>query len=174
MFQSCSSLTTFNTNLKSLTGTYLMFGFCSNLTTFESDLTSLTDASSGMFLDCENLKTFNADLSSLERCNQMFAGCKSLRSFTTNLSSLSNAEGMFFGCNLNKKIVEDVLTMIPEWNDGKTHKLDMHIARHSVETFNNIVGNPLNIPVATSKKDTDLIVSYKGWTIGVSIYNPNV
>ena len=52
-----------------------MFEGCSNLTTFTSDLSSLTDGS-GMFQNCPKLTTFTSDLSSLTCGYQMFVRTK--------------------------------------------------------------------------------------------------
>ena len=51
MFNSCSNLTTFTSDLSSLTNGYGMFYGCSNLITFTSDLSSLTGGE-GMFHLC--------------------------------------------------------------------------------------------------------------------------
>ena len=65
-----------------------MFSSCSALTSFTSDLSSLTDGSS-MFDSCKNLASFTSDLSSLTNGNTMFFEC-SFTSFTSDLSSLTN------------------------------------------------------------------------------------
>ena len=59
-----------------------MFTSCSNLTTFTSDLSSLTNGDY-MFEYCENLTTFTSDLSSLTNGNGMF-GCCSLDTASIN------------------------------------------------------------------------------------------
>ena len=106
MFYRGSNLTTFSSDLSSLTdGTY-MFRMCSNLTTFSSDssgspvnLSSLTDGTY-MFQKCSALTTFNSDLSSLTNGDNMFSNCSSLTTFTSDLSSLTNGDSMFSVCNL--------------------------------------------------------------------------
>ena len=52
MFYSCSKLTTFTSDLSSLTNGYRMFDYCRNLTTFTSDLSSLTNGYY-MFYGCK-------------------------------------------------------------------------------------------------------------------------
>ena len=52
-----------------------MFNECSELTTFSSDLSSLT-VGSYMFDDCSSLTTFTSDLSSLTNGKWMFNDCK--------------------------------------------------------------------------------------------------
>ena len=51
-----------------------MFDGCSKLTTFSSDLSSLTDGSY-MFYNCTNLVTFASDLSKLDNGYYMFYNC---------------------------------------------------------------------------------------------------
>ena len=98
MFYNCSNLTTFTSDLSSLTNGQQMFYNCSNLTTFTSDLSSLTNGN-GMFAGCPNLTTFTSDLSSLTNGGSMFGGCSSLTTFTSKLSSLTNGQQMFNGCS---------------------------------------------------------------------------
>ena len=54
---------------------YGMFGGCLALTSFSSDLSSLTDGSM-MFYSCFNLTSFSSDLSSLTDGSMMFTDCK--------------------------------------------------------------------------------------------------
>ena len=64
------------------------------LTTFETDLSSITSAEN-MFYNCEKLTTFNSDLSSLSDGSYMFYGCTNLTTFNSDLSSLSDGSYMF-------------------------------------------------------------------------------
>ena len=89
MFTYCPQLTTFTSDLSSLTNGYGMFNSCSSLTTFTSDLSSLTNGS-GMFGSCTNLTSFNNDLPSLTEGRYMFADCSNLTSFSADLSSLTS------------------------------------------------------------------------------------
>ena len=54
-----------------------MFNACSNLTAFSSDLSNLT-SSPQMFANCSNLESFSSDLSSLTNGNVMFRECSKL------------------------------------------------------------------------------------------------
>ena len=58
-----------------ITNASQMFGGCTNLTSFSSDLSSLTGGLN-MFSGCTNLTSFNSDLSSLTDGNNMFYYCK--------------------------------------------------------------------------------------------------
>lgn len=77
-----------------LTNGFMMFNDCSQLTTFTSDLSGLTN-SREMFVECYNLESFSSDLSSLENGYSMFLGCSALTTFSSDLSSLTNGEQMF-------------------------------------------------------------------------------
>jgi hypothetical protein len=52
MFYHCDELTTFTSDLSSLTNGYNMFGWCGNLTSFTSNLSSLTNGYN-MFSNCK-------------------------------------------------------------------------------------------------------------------------
>ena len=103
MFNGCGNLTTFSSDLSSLTEGVCMFEY-SNLESFTSDLSSLT-YSELMFSYNRNLESFTSDLSSLTDGYGMFSNCSQLTSFTSdssgspvNLSSLISSTGMFFNC----------------------------------------------------------------------------
>ena len=98
MFQGCSQLTTFSSDLSILTDGYAMFNGCVTLTSFDSDLSSLTDGRE-MFCYCENLTSFSSNLRSLTDGTGMFATCNNLTSFSSDLSSLTTAERMFESCS---------------------------------------------------------------------------
>lgn len=101
MFNDCSNLESFSSDLSSMTEALGMFSYCSNLESFSSDLSSLT-FSQFMFDSCTNLTSFTSDLSSLTDGANMFYGCSNLTTFTSDLSSLINGDGMFYECtNLN-------------------------------------------------------------------------
>ena len=97
MFVNCSTLTSFSSDLSSLTVGYSMFDGCTNLTSFSSDLSSLTDGRN-MFFNCFNLTSFSSDLSSLMDGGSMFVNCSTLTSFSSDLSSLTAGYSMFDGC----------------------------------------------------------------------------
>ena len=71
-----------------------MFYECSNLTSFSSDLPSLTDGKY-MFGGCSNLTSFSSELPNLKYGVNMFSNCTNLTIFSSNLSSLTNGAGMF-------------------------------------------------------------------------------
>ena len=140
MFEYCSSLTTFISDLKSLTNGYAMFYNCSNLTAFSSDLSSLTNAY-GMFYNCSklttftsdsngspvnlssltdgewtfyccsNLITFTSDLNSLTYGYSMFKNCSNLTTFTSDLSSLINGDSMFVACTNLTTFSSDLISL---------------------------------------------------------------
>ena len=98
MFNGCTALTTFDSDLSSLTDSSYMFSGTA-LTSFSSDLSSLT-TSYFMFKDCTKLTSFSGDLSSLTTGNKMFKDANSLTSFDSDLSSLTNGSSMFSGTAL--------------------------------------------------------------------------
>jgi hypothetical protein len=87
-----------------------MFNACYNLTSFNSNLSSLTEGAE-MFRHCSKLKKFNADLSSLTSGYFMFYNC-SLSEFTSDLRSLENGGGMFTECYLNTASVKNIADTI--------------------------------------------------------------
>ena len=97
MFRDCNSLTSFSSDLSSLTSGSRMFQQCSGLESFSSDLSSLT-SSNRMFSNCTNLESFTSDLSSLTNGIYMFQYCSGLESFSSDLSSLTDGSGMFNHC----------------------------------------------------------------------------
>ena len=99
MFYDCTNLTSFLSDLPSLTNGHDMFYYCTNLTSFSSDLSSLTNGF-GMFAFCPQLTSFNSDLPSLAYGEAMFCDCPKLESFSSDLSSLTNGEGMFYNTQL--------------------------------------------------------------------------
>ena len=97
MFYYCDNLTTFSSDLSSLTDGKEMFNYCSNINSFNGDLSRLEDGRS-MFQGCSNLTTFTSDLSSLTNGDNMFYMCENLTSFSSDLSSLTSGGGMFYCC----------------------------------------------------------------------------
>ena len=110
MFIKCTNLTTFNSDLSSLTNGNSMFGDCTNLTTFNADLSSLTD-STDMFCYCSKLESITSDLSSLTNSFNMFADCTSLTTFNVVLSSLIYGESMFWGCTNLESFTSDLSSL---------------------------------------------------------------
>ena len=135
-----------------------MFGGCTNLTSFSGDLSALTSGSN-MFQNCTNLTSFNSDLSSLTDGNSMFQSCTNLTSFNGDLSSLTDGIEMFLNCKLDAFSVENILTTIPTYTDGSSHKITMGVQKgEAVNKFNEITGS-------TGDRGT---YNYKGWTITLS------
>ena len=97
MFVNCSNLTSFTSDLSSMTDGFGMFYGCSNLTSFSADLSNMTSGS-GMFYNCFSLTSFSSALPNLTDGNQMFYQCFELTSFNTDLSSLWNGYCMFWRC----------------------------------------------------------------------------
>ena len=98
MFSTCNSLTSFTLDLPSLIDGTGMFSGCTNLTSFPSDLRSLIDGST-MFRMCKGPTSFDSDLSSLTDGGLMFDSCKQLTTFTSDLSSLVTGSSMFQHCS---------------------------------------------------------------------------
>ena len=164
MFTLCANLTSFSADLSSLTTGKDMFANCDNLTTFSSDLSSLTDGT-GMFGTCTNLTSFTTDMPSLTNGNNMFRLCINLTSFSADLSSLTTGDDMFYNCKLDTDSVEGILTTIPEYSDGSSHKLTMTVqSGEAAAKFGEITGT---IPTSYSF----INVNFKGWTISVNTKN---
>ena len=111
-FTDCINLTSFNSDLSSLTDAAEMFMACTNLTTFSSDLSSLMGGYC-MFKMCTNLTSFNSDLSSLVDGSQMFGNCTNLTTFNSNLSSLTNGDRMFDFTKLDAPSVSNIVHTLP-------------------------------------------------------------
>ena len=112
MFYGCNKLSSFNSDLSSMTNGERMFVSCTSLTSFEcDDLSSLTNGSN-MFYGC-NLESFSSDLSSLTDGNMMFESCNNLTSFNSDLSSLSNGRSIFQYCKLDAQSVANIVHTLP-------------------------------------------------------------
>ena len=98
MFSGCTALTSFSSDISSLTEGYYMFYNCPNLTSFNGDLSSLTKGDN-MFYRCTALTSFNSDLPSLWDGEYMFYGCENLSSWNIDLPNLMNSRAMFSGCS---------------------------------------------------------------------------
>jgi hypothetical protein len=103
MFDSCRNLTSFPSDLPSLTNGQHMFYYCKNLASFSADLHSL-NYGNAMFYYCTNLASFSADLSSLGIGSWMFYECSSLDTVTIKLKNISAARGMFAKCGKIKNL----------------------------------------------------------------------
>jgi hypothetical protein len=109
MFANCTNLTTFTSDLSSLTNGNMMF-YGSRLASFSSDLPSLTNGSY-MFNSCSNLTTFDSDLPSLTNGNHMFSYCFNLTTFDYDLSSLTEGENMFNSCSTLESFSSDLSSL---------------------------------------------------------------
>ena len=117
MFNNCTALISFYSDLSSLTNGDNMFNYCRALTSFNSDLSSLTNGTD-MFNWCSKLASFSSDLSSLTNAMGMFAYCYSLKSFSSDLSSLTNGAGMFTNCKLDTVSVQHIADTINTVSSG--------------------------------------------------------
>lgn len=108
-----------NQSLKNVTGFSTsvtakgLFQNCTTIKIFVSDLNKVASALR-MFMGCSSLIAFSADLGSLERSNSMFSGCKNLTTFISNISSLQYATNMFGNCKLNSASIKNIIDTIPE------------------------------------------------------------
>ena len=97
LFYDCVALTTFKSDLSSLTNGGWMFSLCENLKSFDADLSNLTNGTR-MFYWCTALTTFDSDLSSLTHGNEMF--CHSnISTFESELPNLTHGVVMFENCS---------------------------------------------------------------------------
>ena len=72
---------------------------------------------------------------------------------------------MFTGCQLDAASVENILTSIPEWNDGIYRELGMTIqSGEAAEKFGEITGI---IPASTEEVE----VPFKGWNVKVNLFS---
>lgn len=103
MFEGCTSLITFNTEMPQLganngDATY-MFKNCSSIKNITTNLPNLKTGDSH-FLNCKSLETFICpSLDSLTNGYQMFYGCEKLKSFSSSMNSITSATNMFWGCS---------------------------------------------------------------------------
>ena len=151
MFNGCTNLESFSSDLSSLTGGENMFFYCANLTTFNANLSSLM-SSYEMFRFCSKLNSFTSDLSNLTDGRYMFTNCDSLTSFSTDLSSLTNGEWMFQYCKLDTASVQNIADTI----NTPSSKGTIHIG----------IGN--STPNSQEKAAFNKIAS-KNWTVYVGV-----
>ena len=173
MFGNCSNLTTFTSDLSSLTDGIFMFHDCSNLTTFTSDLSSLIKGD-GMFSSCYNLTSFTIDLSSLTTSYQMFIGCSNLTTFTSDLSSLTYGDGMFWECNNLTTFISDLSSLTSGGHMFYNCKLDTASVKNMAETIKTVTDSPsIHIGIGntspTAEENTYLTqIHNKGWKVYVN------
>lgn len=184
MFQSCSNLITFNSDLRSLTNGGAMFSICDNLETFNADVSSLTEAYqmfyktyslSSFTNDLPSLKngeymfqnsgirTFVSDLSSLTNGHSMFYYSERLTSFTSNLSSLTNGDWMFTRCKLNSNSVKNIIDTINTVSSGD---LRLDVGCNDTAEDADIFAQEIGYADMTSLLSA---LEAKGWTV-ISCY----
>lgn len=90
------------------------------LTSFTSDLSSMTTGCN-MFFWCNGLKSFVADLSSLTDGGGMFSGCRKLTTISSDLSSLTDGNSMFMNCKLDTPSVQNIADTINTVSNKTIH-----------------------------------------------------
>ena len=128
MFYSCSNLTSFSSDLSSLTdGRFMFYG--SGLESFSSDLSSLTNGR--QMFECSKLTSFSSDLSSIEYGAYMFQSNTALTSFYSNMPSLINGGEMFYGCSKLNSFYSDLRNL----TDGEYMFYDCKLDTASVQNI---------------------------------------
>lgn len=129
IFSGCTSLATFEGDLKGLvTGTQMFES--TKIASWKGELKSLETGTS-MFAGCTSLQTFVSDMNALETGTNMFNGCTGLTSFTGDLSALVDGTGMFTGCKLDIESVEIIADSIPTVTSGT---IDLGVAAALIGT----------------------------------------
>ena len=173
MFWGCNNLTTFTSDLSSLTRGGFMFHDCSNLTNFTSDLSSLTYGD-GMFGSCHNLTSFTSVLSSLTSSYQMFLNCSNLTNFTSDLSSLTYGDGMFWDCSNLTTFTSNLSSLTYGNFIFYNCKLDTASIKNIAETINTVTNRPsIHIGIGntspTAEENTYLTqIHNRGWQVYVN------
>ena len=172
MFLQCGNLETFNAELPKLIYGTNMFSYCANLTLFKcSNLSSLTTGET-MFNCCSNLTTFDADLSSLTDGRSMFWSCTNLTTFDADLSSLTNSYQMFSNCTNLTTFTSDLSSL----TDGERMflgcKLDTASVQQIARTINPYNGR-IDIGIGNTKPNDEETAAFnnmagKGWTVYVN------
>ena len=134
-----------------------------------------------MFVGCSNLTSFNARLFSfgdVEKVTDTIYDFylsfmpvtegeepPSKEDVMQDFGELTFGGNMFTGCNLDALSVENILTSIPEWNDGIYRELGMTIqSGEAAEKFGEITGI---IPASTEEVE----VPFKGWNVKVNLFS---
>ena len=176
MFCFCENLTTFNVgDLSSLTNGNSMFNECHNLTTFTSNMSSLTDGTS-MFGGCKKLTTFSSDLSSLTDGNSMFNECHNLTTFDADLSSLTNGTSMFYGCTNLTSFNSKLSSLKIGHEMFGSCKLDASSVKNIIDTIKTAPSNGiwLGMGCDNNTEDKDLFaqeIGYNTMTELLSAFN---
>ena len=179
LFDSCETLTSFNSDLSSLINGDYMFYWCENIKSFSADLPNMTSAE-GMFDWCEYLESFSADsngtpvnLSKLTNGSDMFRGCKSLTSFSSNLSNLENGYCMFGYCDNFTSFNSDLSSLTDGEEMFECCKLDTASVQNIADTINTYDGE-IYIGIGNSTPNEQEIAAFntmvsKGWTVYVGV-----
>lgn len=194
MFYNCSALTTFTSDLSSLTNGWGMFRGCVNLTSFESDLRNLVcgndmfsysgiqsfdydvprlESANHMFSNCGNITSFRGDTSNVKDSYGMFAGCISLTSFYGDLSSIQNG-CMFSDCKLDTTSIKNIAETIHDINGLYYYVSGIGGAEYS-KSFVIGIGN---IQPTEEEKAYFTQIHNKGWEVYINgqsnsnIFNP--
>lgn len=117
LFKNNNTLTTFTSDLSSLTNGSQMFYSCKSLTTFSSDLKYITTGFA-MFHACSGLTSFTSDLSNMLVGDSMFTYCYNLTTFNADLSSLTTGIDMFKNCKLNLQSLKRIANTLPQITNG--------------------------------------------------------
>lgn len=99
LFWNNKRITNFSYPVPNLIASAHMFELCSNLTTFESELEVVENAD-GMFWGCENLTNYDIDLMNTTSAKAMFKGCKSLNGYSNKMPRLVSGDEMFMESGL--------------------------------------------------------------------------
>lgn len=165
MFTGCSNLSIFAAddngtiiNLDSLKIGDEMFGGCSKITSFSSDLSSLTSGNF-MFVNCSNLTSFTSILKSLTSGKFMFGGCKLLSHFESDLSSLTNGDIMFADCKLDAPSIKNIIDTI---NTVETGEITFGMGCNNNITDVNLFAQEVGYPDMTTLLAA---LQNKGWTV---------
>ena len=121
LFDGCTDLLIFDSDLSNLITGAGMFYNCINITSFNIDLPNLYSSSS-MFSGCANITSFNIDLPNLYIAGLMFMNCSNLSSFTSNLATLGLGLYMFSGCILDAQSVANIIHTLPN-RDGEINDM---------------------------------------------------
>lgn len=108
MFQNCSALISFDSDLSNLINYENMFKGCTKLNTFKAKEINTTETGASFMTNIglsdakSTLMYFESNLTNTTNTNNMFNGYTALKQFKGGMSAVTNAQSMFRGCtNLN-------------------------------------------------------------------------
>lgn len=165
MFDDVVEFESFISDLSSLTVVPKFFSNKGKLTTFNSNLSSLTNGyweqdekQTGMFEKCVYLNSFEGSLESLIDGTNMFNGCINLTSFKGSLINLETATDMFYGCSLDGDSVADIVNSLK--NNKNTGSIELYVDVFYQEEVEEIFE-------ITESVAGDLIQQVGTWTITI-------